>query len=200
MKKSIWIALLVATFCLPVGAQNSTTKTQTNSQETTAQRFGRLLKKTKDKMVEAGHNLGDALGFDDRVNTENADSVRIDGAWLMPIYDTNLYQGSDALLYTEECRKLFSERYPEVEIKSVVLPQTDWLTDVYKTNNKVTGYLQTMYCYVIGRDGNDGYINARFVFQRYKEVGKTYQHVKNTWPKWDKTDVLTNDMYNQLTN
>ena len=83
-------------------------------------------------------------------------------------------------------------------IQSVVVPQQEWLSDTYKKNNKVTGYVQTLYCYVLAKDGDDGYVNARFMFQRQKEVGKQYEHIANRWPLWEKTDVIPASTYEVL--
>ena len=61
----------------------------------------------------------------------------------------------------------------------------------------MTGYSQTLFCYIIGRDGNEGFINAKFVFERQKKVGDTVQ-TKVKWPLWIRTDVLTNEVYQKL--
>ena len=62
----------------------------------------------------------------------------------------------------------------------------------------MTGYVQTLYCYVLAKDGDDGYVNARFVFQRQKEVGQQYEHVDGRWPLWERTDVIPMATYEQL--
>jgi hypothetical protein len=63
---------------------------------------------------------------------------------------------------------------------------------------KTLGYVETLYCYVLGQDSGDGYINAKFMFKRYKNVGGSYQPLKATWPKWVNTNVLTNKVYDKL--
>ena len=55
-----------------------------------------------------------------------------------------------------------------------------------------------MYCYAIAQDGEEGYINAKFTFQRYREVGGEYQPLQEKWPKWERTDVLSDKVYNKL--
>ena len=178
----------------PAAAQTET-KTQ---KENFGDRFVRLGKKAVKEMEKAANNLGDAIGFEDRVNAESADSVKVDGAWYMPLYTVNLYKGGDLELYRDACRQAFVAKYPGVKVESVVVPQQEWLSDTYKKNNKVTGYVQTLYCFVLAKDGNDGYVNARFKFQRQKEVGRQYEHVANCWPLWERTDVIPMAAYEKL--
>jgi len=85
-------------------------------------------------------------------------------------------------------------------VLSVTIPQEGWVSKAVKDGGKVIGYLQYMYCYVLAQDGDDGYINARFSFQRYKDVGKDYGSVNGRWPRWDRTDVLTRSVYDELKN
>lgn len=178
--------------------KNATEQSDTTRKESLGDRFVRLGKKAVREMERTANNLGDAIGFEDRVNASTADSVKVDGAWYMPLYTVNLYTGSDLDVYRSACRKAFAEAYPGVEIVSVVVPQREWLSDTYKKNNKVTGYVQTLYCYVLGKDGSDGYVNARFMFQRTKDVGKTYQHAIGRWPLWENTDVIPRASYEKL--
>ena len=182
---------------LPTTAQ--TEKNKQDQKENFGQRFVRLGKKAVKEMEKAANNLGDAIGFDDRVDGgKGADSVKVDGAWYMPLYTVNLYKGSDLDLYRDACRQAFVAKYPGLKVQSVVVPQQEWLSDTYKKNNKVTGYVQTLYCYVLAKDGTDGYVNARFKFQRQKEVGRQYEHVANCWPLWERTDVIPMATYEQL--
>lgn len=180
--------------------KNATAQSDTTQKESFGDRFVRLGKKAVKEMERTANNIGDAIGFEDRVDAGKgtADSVKIDGAWYMPLYTVNLYTGSDLDIYRSACRSAFAKAYPGVEIVNVVVPQKEWLSDTYKKNNKVTGYVQTLYCYVLGKDGSDGYVNARFMFQRTKEVGKTYQHVADRWPLWENTDVIPRASYEKL--
>jgi hypothetical protein len=197
MKRLFYMVLVMAAMtAVPVAAQ---TEKKTEAQkENFGDRFVRLGKKAVKEMEKAANNFGDAIGFEDRVNAESADSVKVDGAWYMPLYTVNLYKGGDLELYRDACRKAFAARYPGVTIQSVVVPQQEWLSDTYKKNNKVTGYVQTLYCYVLAKDGDDGYVNARFMFQRQKEVGKQYEHIVNRWPLWENTDVIPASTYEVL--
>ena len=51
---------------------------------------------------------------------------------------------------------------------------------------------------LFAQDGEEGYINAKFTFQRYREVGGEYQPLQEKWPKWERTDVLSDKVYNKL--
>ena len=102
--------------------------------------------------------------------------------------------------FKKTSEKLFAKKYPHTNIVSVTIPQEGWVSESVKDGSKVIGYLQYMYCYVLAKDGDDGYINARFSFQRYKDVGKEYGIVNGRWPKWDRTDVIPLPVYNELKN
>lgn len=190
---------IMAVALLATGMPAMAQTENTQQTETFGERFSRLAKKTVKEMEKAGHSLGDAIGFDDRVNPEeDGDSVKIGGTYYMPLYTVNLYKGTDARIYTDECRKRFAEKYPEAEIQKVVLPQKEWVSATLKRNSKVTAYTQTMYCYVLAKDGDDGYINARFSFTRTKTPGSTYKHASGGWPKWERTDVIPLADYQQM--
>lgn len=194
--------MLVATIAvalLPAMASAQTDSTATSpKKEKLSEKMSRLLKRARTSMENAGHQLGDAIGFDDRIDSGYADSILIEGTYYMPLYDTSLYRGSDAMIYTDESRKLFAERYPEVEMLTVCLPQQEWITETVRMGNVVVGYRQTMHCFIIGKDGDDGYVNAKFTFRRYKEVGKQYRRVSGQWPLWEKTDIIPNNIYEKL--
>ena len=53
-------------------------------------------------------------------------------------------------------------------------------------------------CYVLAKDGDDGYINARFSFTRVKQPGSSYKHAAGGWPKWERTDVIPMEDYVQM--
>lgn len=197
MNRRIMTIMAVALLATGMPANAQTENTQQT--ETFGERFTRLAKKTVKEMEKAGHSLGDAIGFDDRVNPEeDADSVKIGGTYYMPLYTVNLYKGTDARVYTDQCRSMFQMKYPEAKIQTVVLPQKEWVATTVKRGNKVVQYLQTMYCYVLAKDGEDGYINARFSFTRVKQPGSSYKHAVGGWPKWERTDVIPMEDYVQM--
>lgn len=189
--------LAVVLFPAVTSAQSDSTAVS-SKKEKFSEKMSRLLKRARTSMENAGHELGDALGFEDRIDTGSADSILIEGAYYMPLYDTNLYKGSDAMVYTDESRKLFAERYPDVEMLTVCLPHKEWITETIRMGKTVVGYRQTMHCFIIGKDGDDGYVNAKFTFRRHKEAGNQYKSVSGQWPLWEKTDIIPNNIYEKL--
>ncbi len=198
MKKLILSIMLVCAF----GQQGAMAQSKTATQEPLVTKASKFWKKTKKNIKHAGQEVKEAIGIGG--GSKNADGtddyVTIDDVSYMPLYLVNLYSGQDAPVYTDTCRNMFRHKYPNVRIQSVVLPQKKWLNTTVKEKDQVKGYLQTMYCYVVGKDGTEGYINAKFMFQRYREVGNEFGHVVGVWPKWVKTDVITNDIYERLKN
>ena len=59
-------------------------------------------------------------------------------------------------------------------------------------------YVKMLYCYIVAKDGEDGYINARFSFRMTKKVGKSWQNDDANWPLWERTDVLVPSVYEKL--
>lgn len=156
----------------------------------------KLWKKTKQTVTGVGRDIGDAIGIGTR---NDEDVVKVAGEYYMPVYATNLYDAEGAEEMRVRCRKLFAARFPNVTIVTASVPQTGWMTVPLMTGDKVSGYAQTLYCYVLGRDGTDGYLNARFSFCQQKKAGGVYGPKDGQWPAWERTDVLTNDIYQKLT-
>ncbi len=148
-------------------------------------------------LEKAGHELGDAIGFDDRVDGKT-NETKIDGTYYMPIHQQDLFNGKEAEELRSTCELAFINAYPDVEIKSVAVPASEWKTKTVKERGKVVGYVQSIECYVLGKDGEEGYINAKFVFTRVKDVGKNYVEQKGKWPLWERTDIIPNSAYRQL--
>lgn len=134
----------------------------------------------------------------DNLEAENSGLHRVNGKYYMHLYDTNLYKGADGAELCALCRSEFENKYPAMAIKSVVIPQVDWETSTVEVDGKVEGYAQTLYCYIIAKDGNEGYVNAKFVFERQKKVGEPTMGNRVKWPLWIRTDVLTNEVYAKL--
>ncbi len=124
---------------------------------------------------------------------------RIKGKYYMHIYDEDLYAGSDANELKSLCRREFEAKYPGVTIVSVAIPMTEWFNATLEDNGKAVGFAQDLTCYILGKDGEDGYVNAKFVFERQKRVGQDYEKVDVKWPLWVSTDVLTPEIYQRLT-
>ena len=188
----VGIVMLMAV-AMPLSAQTSNTV----KKQSLGSRISQLFKKTKKSVSKTGEELSNAIGFDD-LASGNKDLYKIKGTYYMPLYTVNLYKGEQSEEFRKQCRQKFSEKYPQAEVVSVVLPQTEWLVDPVKSNNQITGYVETMYCYVLARDGGDGYINAKFTYQQYKNAGEKYSQLANKWPQWTCADVLTNEVYQKL--
>ena len=188
MKRIMIIMLTALAIAMPSSAQM--TKKDTGNGPL-SERVSKFWKKTKKTLDNAADQVRKEF------ETENSGLRKINGQYYMNIYDTNIYKGSDVDELCRLCRKEFAAKYPNVDIRSCAIPQTDWETEVVKKDNQVSAYSQTLYCYIVGRDGSEGFINAKFVFERQKKVGDTV-HSKVKWPLWIRTDVLTNEVYTKL--
>ena len=194
MKRYIISASLLLCSCMcPVSAQTSTS----NKTESLGSKISRILNRARKSANKAGKQVGYTLDADGHLNKEN-DLIKVSGLYYMPLYTVNLYQGKEAAEFRETVRKKFMEKYPQTKLQTVVIPQTDWLHEPVEKGDVIVEYLQTMYCYAIAQDGEEGYINAKFTFQRYREVGGEYQPLQEKWPKWERTDVLSDKVYNKL--
>ena len=193
MKKTLTCAILAMLFS---ASQAWAQSNKGNQDESLAEKVSSIMKKAKSSMQRAGKRLEKVIGLNEK--GREGDEVKIDGTYYMPIYSLNIYEGKDAEKFKKTSEKLFAKKYPHTNIVSVTIPQEGWVSESVKDGSKVIGYLQYMYCYVLAKDGDDGYINARFSFQRYKDVGKEYGIVNGRWPKWDRTDVIPLPVYNEL--
>ena len=194
MKRYIISASLLLCSCMcTVSAQTSTS----NKTESLGSKISRILNRARKSANKAGKQVGYTLDADGHLNKEN-DLIKVSGLYYMPLYTVNLYQGKEAAEFRETVRKKFMEKYPQTKLQTVVIPQTDWLHEPVEKGDVIIGYLQTMYCYAIAQDGEEGYINAKFTFQRYREVGGEYQPLQEKEPKWERTDVLSDKVYNKL--
>lgn len=194
MKKTVmgFLAALLL-IGMPVCAQNTAKK------EPIGKRLSKFWKKTKTTMVNAGHELGDAIGFDDRVDRDT-DLKEIDGVKYMPIYSVDLFAKNhpdDDKTLVDLSTAAFKKQYPGATIVSAVVPQVEWLNTAVKEGGKITGYRKRAYCYVLAKDGSDGYINARFFFMSYRKAGGKYIG-SSSWPKWERTDIVPVSAYEKL--
>ncbi len=195
MKKIGYIVLI-----LLLGAvMNASAQKQDKKKEPFDKKVSKFLKKTKKELEQAGHELGDAIGFNDRIDGKS-DLLKVNGSYYMPLYSTDLYKGEDALTYRKTCTQLFRKKYPKVSIQSVAIPQKEWVLETVEKDGELVGYQRTLHCFIIARDGDEGYVNAKFTFRQYKNVGQEFQNVKGWCPKWERTDFMTNSVYEQLLN
>lgn len=190
MKRYISIISFLLLLVLQASAQMETV----GGKVSFGDRISTAAKKAKDGAVSLGGKISDVFTSD---NTK--DLISIKGVKYMPLYSVNLYKGADATAFRAECQRQFRERYPRAVITSAVCPQTDWLPSVVKNHGQVVGFMETMYCYVIASDC-DGmyYLNAKFAYRRYKEIGADSRNVEEAWPEWVRTDVMTRAVYAKL--
>ena len=195
MKKIRYIVVV-----LLLGAvTNVSAQSQDKKKEPFEEKVSKFLKKTKKELEQAGHELGDAIGFDDRIGGKS-DLLKVNGSFYMPLYSKDLYKGEDALTYRKACTQQFRKKYPKVSIQSVTIPQKEWVLETVEKGGELVGYQRTLHCFIIARDGEEGYVNAKFTYRQYKNVGQEFQNVKDWWPKWERTDFMTNSVYEQLLN
>lgn len=191
-KTTIFLAFLLLGATLNMSAQQPNKK-----KKTFEEKVSKFVKQTKKELEQAGHELGDAIGFDDRLYSKS-DLLRVNGSYYMPLYSTDMYKGDSALAFRTQCTKLFRQKYPKVSIQSVTIPQKEWVLETVEKGVELVGYQRTLHCFIIARDGEEGYVNAKFTYRQYKNVGQEFQNVKGWWPKWERTDFMTNSVYEQL--
>ena len=158
------------------------------------ERLNSFLKDLEKGMQKTGESLSDLLGLDNKSDTT---LVEIDGVKYMPVYTVDRFHADSVSMY-KACREDFAKRYNAATIVSVAIPQEDWLETVVMENKKVAMYKRKAYCYVLGKDGKDGYINARYSFIQYRKPGKKWLASASHWPKFERADVIPNVHYNQL--
>ena len=193
MKKIRYIVVVL----LLGAATNVSAQSQDKKKEPFEKKVSKFWKKTKKELEQAGHELGDAIGFDDRLSGKS-DLLKVNGSFYMPLYSKDLYKGEDALTFRKTSTQLFRKKYPKVNILSVVIPQKEWVLETVEKDGELVGYQRTLHCFINARDGDEGYVNAKFTYQQYKNVGQEFQNVKGWWPKWERTDFMTNSVYEQL--
>ena len=191
-KTTIFLAFLLLGATLNMSAQQPNKK-----KKTFEEKVSKFVKQTKKELEQAGHELGDAIGFDDRLYSKS-DLLRVNGSYYMPLYSKDLYKGEDALTYRKACTQQFRKKYSKVSIQSVTIPQKEWVLETVEKGGELVGYQRTLHCFIIARDGDEGYVNAKFTYRQYKNVGQEFQNVKGWWPKWERIDFMTNSVYEQL--
>ena len=199
MKKQylVLMAAFLLAMTLPVGAQNN----KNNQQETLVGKVSKLWKDAKKQIDKTGKDIGEKIGFDELASKKHeADLIEVDGIKYMPVYTTDhfakLHPKEDAEL-VRLSREAFMQKYPQAEIIYAVVPQKDWLNTVLRDGSKVTGYRRRAYCYVVAKDGTEGYLNACFLFMADREAGNDYVKSKS-WPRRACTDAVPSQVYPQL--
>lgn len=199
MKKmnSMVMAMALLTMALPMNAQTNKNK----QQESLVKKVTTIWNNAKKQVKQTGKDIGEKIGFDDMAAKEqDTDLIEVDGMKYMPIYNFDLFVNSHT---TEDAelvrlsREAFMKKYPNAEIMYAVVPQQDWLHTALRDGSKVTGYRRRAYCFVVAKDSSDGYLNARFLFSAERVVGGEYVK-SNSWPRWERTDVIPSHVYPKL--
>ena len=176
------ICLLAAVFALslaPAQAQ-SEGKTQ-KAKETIARKAKKVWNDAKKSVSSTADIIKDELGI-----SNGRDSVRMK---YMPIYTKNKYEGGDMYKLIQACREDYQRRCPKCEIVSSVIPEEDWTTLNMTQGGVVVGYVQQLCCYVLGKDGEDGYIYMEYTYKRSKNVGGDYVN-SDWWPRMTRMDII----------
>ena len=182
MKQKITMVLAALLFAAPIRAQTEA--------ESISEAAADLWKVTRQTVKKQSRRVKEEINGGDLLN--------VDGRNYMRVYDMNLYADSDAREMRETCMKAFAEKYPSVKIVAAVIPQDGWTQTTTNSFGRVSKYVKTLYCYVLGKDGDDGYINARFSYRQVKKVGQEWLMDDANWPLWERTDVLTSEVYGKL--
>ena len=189
MKRKITTACALLLMALSMHAQ-----VYKEVDKTPGERLGTLLKDFEKGMKKTGESLSDLLGLEGKTDST---LIEIDGVRYMPVYTVDRFT-ADSLSMYEACRKDFAKRYNAATIVSVAIPQEDWLETVVMENKKVAMYKRKAYCYVLGKDGKDGYINARYSFIQYRKPGNRWLSAAGYWPKFERADAIPIMHYKRL--
>ena len=182
-------ALMLLVMAAPMHAQ-----VYKDVDKTPKERLNTLLKDLEKGMHKTGESRSDLLGLDNKSDTT---LIEIDGVKYMPVYTVDRFHADSASMY-KACREDFAKRYDVTTIVSVAIPQEDWLETAILEKKKVVMYKREALCYVLGKDGKDGYINARYSFIQYRKPGKKWLASASHWPKFERADAIPNVHYNRL--
>ena len=189
------LALLIVS--LPMNAQ----KNRNKQQQSFVKKVTSIWNKAKKQVSDTGKDIGEKIGINEISSKQkDVDLVEVDGKKYMPIYNFDLFMSGHAADDAELVRlsrEAFMKKYPNAEIMYAVVPQQDWLHTALRDGSKVTGYRRRAYCFVVAKDGSDGYLNARFLFSAERVAGGEYVK-SNSWPRWERTDVIPSHVYPKL--
>lgn len=162
--------------------------------KTPKERLNDFLGETEKGMRKAGKTISNFLGIESK---SSADDIEIDGVKYMPLHTVNLFY-ADSTGMIARCKADFKRRYSAATVVAVAIPQETWTETVIKENKKITTYKRTAYCYVLAKDGTDGYINARYVFKELRKPGSPWVKPEESWPGFERADAIPNVHFKQL--
>lgn len=189
MKKNMTMTLVLLALAAPMHAQ-----VYKDTDKTPKERLNTLLGDFKKGMKKTGESLSGLLGIE---GTGDSTLVEIDGVKYMPIHTTNRFSADSAGMY-RAARADFARRYEDATIVSVVIPQDSWRETVLTENKRVTMYKRTVFCYVLAKDGADGYIHARYSFRQLRKPGKRWLAPEGYWPRFERADAIPTAHYQRL--
>lgn len=194
MKKIKMMVMLAMLCALPASAQidsNGVAHEGDAEKTTFKDKVSDAWTNTKEAVNTTADKVRKKLGYDD----EKQARTRVK---YMPIYTKHKFTDSASDEMVEMCKEKFYQRYPEANILSAVIPSEKWQSEPVYKNGDIVGYLETVYCYILARDGRDGYLNAEYTFQRHKTVGCPYEKVAAKWPEFTRVDNFNSEVYQQI--
>ena len=191
MKIKKMFLVLVGTMLLtaPANAQSDKARKVGKDIQSAVSDFWKKTKKGVNQTVEA---------INDEFSNDTTGVKQIDGHRYMRVYDTNNYKDSDANELLGLCRDDFTAKYPEAKIISCVIPQQSWEEIPVKNNGDIVSYKFRLNCYILARDGNEGYINVRYRFEKTKKIGQKTVKNEDRWPERVRVNALTPAVYSEL--
>lgn len=189
MKRQLTVLLLALILAIPANAQ-----VYKDINRTPKERLNTLLRDIKRGIRKTGDSLNELLGGD---GDSDKTLVEVDGVSYMPVYTTNRFTADSTGMYVA-CRADFARRYSRATVISTVIPQEAWDETVMKDNKKVVMYRRRAWCYVLAKDGEDGYINARYAFVQLRKPGQKWLAPEGYWPKFERADAIPNAHYKKL--
>lgn len=182
---------MLALLCMAAPMQAQVYKDTKSSPK---KRLNTLLGDLKRGMQKTGESLSGLLGLGETTDTT---LIEIDGMEYMPVHTVNLFHADSVAMYAA-CRRDFARRYEHATIVSVVIPQADWRETAISENKKIKMYKRKAYCYVLAKDGADGYINARYAFVQLRKPGKRWLAPEGYWPRFERADAIPTVHYQKL--
>ena len=189
MKRQLTVLLLALILAIPANAQ-----VYKDIKQTPKERLNTLFRDIKRGIRKTGDSLNELLGGD---SDSDKTLVEVDGVSYMPVYTTNRFAADSTGMYVA-CRADFARRYSHATVISTVIPQETWDETVMKDNKKVVMYRRRAWCYVLAKDGEDGYINARYAFVQLRKPGQKWLAPEGYWPKFERADAIPNAHYKKL--
>lgn len=185
-------ALLLTSLAMPMHAQ-----VYKDTDSTPKERVSRLLKDTRKGMKKAGKTISDFFEGFNLSDEERIEEVKVGGVKYMRLHTVNLFEGDDEGMAVRS-REEFLRRYPRCTVVAVAIPQQKWKDVAQKEDGKIVAYTRKADCYVLGKDGKDGYINVLFSFRCTRKPGGEWVRPAEYWPRLVRVDAIPNVHFEEL--